>query len=698
MSIISKLRDRYITAPILKTILDGVKVDNQPEVFDVPFGFNTGMALTNKRQTTSNVDFKTLRALSINHETTRNAINTRKRQITQLDYEIVDVDSDADANASKSDRLMLKAKLEDIGGIEMRFSSLLDRLMEDLLVLDACVFYKQRDRSGKLLKIIPVDGATIKLRVDQSGQRPQPPEIAYEQWIKGKLAASLTTDEMVYEMMNPRNDSPYGLSPIESLLMTIDSSMRSMLYNLNYLSDNNVPQGFLNVPEGWTIQQIKEYKEFFDSMVSGSKATSKIYPIPSGASYIATSKPTDFAFKDFFEYLDRKVVTMFDLTPQELGINTQQYKENAETQDKIQVRKGIKPLANFLAQIFNDIIRKEWGFPQYQFKFTGLDGRWTTDELQKLVPIGVVGIDEARADRRLQPIGIQNVFINNGGVIPADQVDDVLDASLKAKETRIDATVDTEEIVDPTNKIEKADVKQNDFLDKLGRKKQFKQFKSAIQEGLKNQILPFTYEAKIAEATKTTKADEFDIEAFVDGEVDSIDIKDLNEYLSWAAIQGGQNALNKLDVSGVFKLTNKRVLDLLAEREGYLIDSVDATTKDYIVNTIINGKQSSMTNAEIAQELADNIDEISSSRADTIVNTEVANAAMQAELAAYEDQGVEMYTWELSEDIGDECGDNAEAGAIALGEEFPSGDDAPPAHPNCRCFLNAVVSGATLDE
>ena len=188
MSIISKLRDRYITAPILKTILDGVKVDNQPEVFDVPFGFNTGMALTNKRQTTSNVDFKTLRALSINHETTRNAINTRKRQITQLDYEIVDVDSDADANASKSDRLMLKAKLEDIGGIEMRFSSLLDRLMEDLLVLDACVFYKQRDRSGKLLKIIPVDGATIKLRVDQSGQRPQPPEIAYEQWIKGKLA------------------------------------------------------------------------------------------------------------------------------------------------------------------------------------------------------------------------------------------------------------------------------------------------------------------------------------------------------------------------------------------------------------------------------------------------------------------------------------------------------------------------------
>jgi len=103
--------------------------------------------------------------------------------------------------------------------------------------------------------------------------------------------------------------------------------MKAALYNLNYLSDNNIPQGFLQVPKVGLFQQIKEYKEFFDAMVSGSKATSKIYPIPSGTTYTATSKPNDFSFKDFFDYLDRKVCMLYDIQPQELGLNLKQYKK-----------------------------------------------------------------------------------------------------------------------------------------------------------------------------------------------------------------------------------------------------------------------------------------------------------------------------------------------------------------------------------
>jgi hypothetical protein len=34
-----------------------------------------------------------------------------------------------------------------------------------------------------------------------------------------------------------------------------------------------------------------------------------------------------------------------------------------------------------------------------------------------------------------------------------------------------------------------------------------------------------------------------------------------------------------------------------------------------------------------------------------------------------------------------DCDDNALAGAVPLGEEFPTGQLAPPAHPGCRCFL-----------
>lgn len=38
------------------------------------------------------------------------------------------------------------------------------------------------------------------------------------------------------------------------------------------------------------------------------------------------------------------------------------------------------------------------------------------------------------------------------------------------------------------------------------------------------------------------------------------------------------------------------------------------------------------------------------------------------------------------------CDENSLAGAIPIDEDFPSGDDEPTAHPNCRCYLQ-IESG-----
>ena len=36
------------------------------------------------------------------------------------------------------------------------------------------------------------------------------------------------------------------------------------------------------------------------------------------------------------------------------------------------------------------------------------------------------------------------------------------------------------------------------------------------------------------------------------------------------------------------------------------------------------------------------------------------------------------------------CAENEAVGPIKVGDVFPSGGDAPPAHPNCRCWLAPV--------
>lgn len=51
------------------------------------------------------------------------------------------------------------------------------------------------------------------------------------------------------------------------------------------------------------------------------------------------------------------------------------------------------------------------------------------------------------------------------------------------------------------------------------------------------------------------------------------------------------------------------------------------------------------------------------------------------------DRGNEK-SWDQGGDACPECQDNAGAGWIPFDEDFPSGDDSPPAHPNCDCALD----------
>jgi SPP1 gp7 family putative phage head morphogenesis protein len=693
MSILSDLRDRFFVKPVADELLKSLKVEkaDTPNIMQVPFGFNDARVIQNRRMA-GGVDFATLRALSVNHETTRGAINVRKRQITQLGFDVVDVEDDVDPESTEKIRAEVKRKVSNLGGPGVRFRELLDKLIEDTLVLDALTFYKQYTKGHKLLRIIPTDGSTIKLRVGPGGERPLPPEIAFEQWIKGEKVADLTTEEFVYEEMNPRTNSPYGLSPLETLILVVDSSLRAGLYNLNYLSDNNVPQGFLTVPEGWSPTQIKEYKDWFDAMLTGSKNTSKVFPIPGGAKYQPTSKPSDFSFESFFQYLDLKVCMLFDVTPQELGISLRQYKENAEVQNDIQLRRGIKPLANFLGEIFTDLIQLDLGYPDFEFRFTGIETRFTHEDIKDLLPIGVLGIDEVRNDLGLPKIGIDNIVVGMGGFTPLITTVSGTDVGEDNPETS--ETDNNAETLNPTVGQKIAKVGKNTNFEKLTNTKNYRQFKKNILKALEDQYSPFMKEVTIDDITQSVKADTPGILTAVKKKLPSITITGLPKYLKWAATEGGQNAFDNLNIKGTFDMTSEDFQAMLGDRTNYLIDSLDSTSTDDLVNLIAQGKSEGMTNAEIADEIQSMFDDMSSARADTIANTEVANAMQTAELSTYADQGITEKIWVTSEDdlVCSDCAD-LDGETIGIEESFSDGEDSPPDHPNCRCFIQAVIPG-----
>lgn len=371
----------------------------------------------NKKKPGSGITFDALRRFSYQYDVARAAINRRKRQLNGLEWDIVasDPEDGTDYKAIVKD---LKKQFTSMGGYRVRFREMLDTMVEDLLVLDALAIYKRPTIGGKLHSLQVVDAATIILDTDESGGTPMPPQVAYRQMIRGKEVATFTADEMYYEMMNPRSYTPYGLSPIESLILGVSAALKSEVYNLHLLTEGNIPEGFFGVPESWTPKQIKEFQELWDAAIAGdTKATSKVRFVPSGkgaTGYAPTVKPEDMRYKEFQEWLMKKTCMMFEIPPNELGFSMDVNRANGEVQQEIGFSAGLLPLAKFFEEIFTDIIQNDLGYPDLAFKYVGLE--FTDEKLDAEIAAikiqsGQTTVDEVRKSRGQEPLGVDKPFV-----------------------------------------------------------------------------------------------------------------------------------------------------------------------------------------------------------------------------------------------------------------------------------------------
>lgn len=369
-----------------------------------------------KRKPGSNITFETLRAFSISHEVTRACINLRKRQITGLNYQIITAETD-DKNTYDKDIAVVDAFFKKLGGRGIGYTRFINKFVEDIMVLDAVAIEKQRARNKTLYNLIPIDAATIRLRVDNSGGTPEPPETAYIQLIRGEVTAEWTDDEMIYEMMNPRNDTPYGLAPLESLMIIVNSSLKAGMYNLGYLTDTNLPEGIFTLPDNWQPQQIKDFQEYFDALMAGDETMSRRLKFMPQGQYTPTVKPNDMAFNEFNDWLMKVTCALFEVTPIEIGFNPKTGLGGVgynEQQGEIAENKGILPLANLIKGLFTDIIQKELGFTHLAFDFPGLqskDEKAVAETNEILIRSGQRSINELRTDEGLDIIeGLDKPF------------------------------------------------------------------------------------------------------------------------------------------------------------------------------------------------------------------------------------------------------------------------------------------------
>ncbi|HLI22063.1 MAG TPA: phage portal protein [Stellaceae bacterium] len=388
--------------------------------FDYPFGFNLAVTPRSWEPT----GFAELRALADSYDLLRAVIETRKDQMERLTWRIRPR-ALVPASSTNDPRLPALTQFFHRPDRQHGWAAWLRMLLEDLLVIDAPVLYKQRTRGGALYALEPIDGATIKRLIDDWGRTPAPPAPAYQQILKGLPAVDYTADELIYAPRNPRIHKAYGFSPVEQVQMSVNIALRRQIYQLQYYTEGNVPEALIGVPENWNPDQIRQFQAYWDSLNAGDTAErrhAKFVPGGVAKTFVPVREP---AMKDAFdEWLARVVCYAFSLPP--TAFTAQVNRATAENAQDVALSEGLAPLQNWVKHLIDRVIAEELGASDLEFAWDAdadADPAATATIATDYVKTGIKSINEVRAELGLPPVagGEQPKIQTAQGLVPLTQ-------------------------------------------------------------------------------------------------------------------------------------------------------------------------------------------------------------------------------------------------------------------------------------
>lgn len=180
--------------------------------------------------------------------------------------------------------------------------------------------------------------------------------------------------------------------------------------------------------------------------------------------------------------------------------------------------------------------------------------------------------------------------------------------------------------------------------------------------------------------------------------------QEIIDLLSDTAQKSGNQFLVEVGVpddSSAFLQVNTRAVAYAQAHAADLVTQIDDSTRDEIRSIIADGLTDGLTYQQVSDKLED-MYSFSPERADLIARTESSIANNQGVLQGMREikaGGSKIKKiWLPDADACDECVDNGDAGAIDLDEDFPTGDDSPPAHPNCRCDMGSEIEDESEED
>jgi len=285
-------------------------------------------------------------------------------------------------------------------GNDESFSTLVRKVVRDLLIYDAGVIEKVKGAGGDLLEIYARDGSTFEVRIDAHGL-----VTGYIQRVfsPAERTASFAPDEIVYLSLYPRTSSPYGSPPLDSLVNEVAAAMFASQLIAKSFEYDEVPPGILNLGK---IGQVayERAREYFKEKRYGQKKrfeisivhdTDKVEWVP------LTRPPQELQLAELIDKVNRMIFRCFGVMPVEMGLVEGVNFATSRTQENISKSKLIVPIIKMLEEYINSEII--WAHlsadVRIHFSKPKEDDPERSLKICQLVEKGIITINEAR--RRL---------------------------------------------------------------------------------------------------------------------------------------------------------------------------------------------------------------------------------------------------------------------------------------------------------
>jgi hypothetical protein len=411
-----------------------------------------GLAFQNKAQRSTaflqkglmkpgKISYDTLRRAAISVHIVRICIQTLKTKITKTKWVIQNKEVTKRKSVTAADKARIK-EVEDLfrhpNQNNETFRTLLDKMLEDLLALDAVSLEKTRYPNGDLAELFFVDSATIRPVYDDHGNQdieiPLNTEkegitdlpVSYVQVLdnsqfggpeSGEIVAAWPKKDFIHFHMNPQGAMEsfgYGLSPIEGILSVVANILNADNFNSTYFEEGAFPPIVLQLIGQVNQRDLEAYREYLVSELSGNfhrpaiMATEKAESLQIHNLKDMTNR--DMQFMEYQLWLAKLCTAMYGMSPEDIGLtDTTGSKSVSDVQKDLSEAKGYGSILHLLKEVFNqEIIWKDFGYEDLEFDWVAPDSQAPDESSQMYdrdLKNGSVTLNEVRLKRGESPYG-----------------------------------------------------------------------------------------------------------------------------------------------------------------------------------------------------------------------------------------------------------------------------------------------------